>query len=152
MPQPHGERIGKDDEMKGLMQKALLVVISAAIVAGAGCQEEQQTPSVKKARLVAAENIKLKKQLEQRDQEIEELKRKYSRELQEQKQRLSECLKQKEDLQQQLREGMKERVEAVLSAVVEDNAKLRQEIKDLKAQITELRKQIEIKARPLDTP
>jgi len=138
--------------MKGLMQKALLVVIGAAIVAGAGCQEEQQAPSVKKARLIAAENIKLKRQLEQRDQEIEKLKHRYSGELQEQREKLSECLKQKEDLQQQIREGIKERVEAVLSTVVEDNAKLRQEIKDLKAQITELRKQIEVKARPLDTP
>jgi DNA anti-recombination protein RmuC len=138
--------------MKKLVQKASLVVITVALVVVAGCQEEQQTPGVKKARLIAAENIKLKKQLEQRDQEIEKLKRRYSAELQKQQEKLSECLKQKDDLRQQLKEGMKERVEDVLSAVVEDNAKLRREIKGLKTQITELRKQVEAEAQPVDTP
>ena len=58
--------------MKGLVQKALVLAIGVVIMVGVGCQEAE-VPSTKKARLIASENMQLKKQLEQRDSEIEEI-------------------------------------------------------------------------------
>lgn len=57
--------------MKRALQKGLVSVISmAVIVLIAGC-EEQNLAGTKKCRLLAAENIQLKKQLDERDKEIE---------------------------------------------------------------------------------
>ena len=124
--------------MKLPIQKVFLLVIGVAIMSSAGCQE-QELPSEKKSRLIAAENIELKKQLEQRDGQIEQLKKQHEKQIQQQEDRLAKCLKRKETVEKQLREGVKEQVDDVLSAVVEENAKLREEIKNLKAEIEKLR-------------
>lgn len=124
--------------MKGLVQKALVLAISAVIMVCVGCQESE-APSTKRARLIASENMRLKKQLEQRDSEIEKLKREHDKEIKEREEQIAECLEENQTLQKRARENIQERVDEVLTPVVEENAQLRQEISKLKAQIEELK-------------
>lgn len=136
--------------MKRPVREVLVLAIGFAILLAAGCGQE--APSEKKSRLIAAENITLKKVLEQRDKEIERLKTQHNKERRRQEELLADCQKQKEDMQERLRQGVKKQVDEILTAVVEDNAKLRAEVEDLKAEIEKLKQKIEVKARPLETP
>jgi len=114
--------------------KALLLAISVAIIIlSVGCQEEK-LPSEKKSRIIAAENMKLKKELEQRDKTIEKLNKQHEKQVQQQKELLAECLKQKGTLEKQLQQNVKEQIDEVLANVIEENAKLQEEIKKLKTQ------------------
>ncbi len=124
--------------MKGLAQKALVLAIGVVIMVGVGCQEGE-VPSTKKARLIASENMQLKKQLEQRDSEIEKLKSEHDRQIKLREEQTAKCLQQKQALQKKLQEDIQERVDEVLAAVVEENARLQEEIGELKAQIEELK-------------
>ena len=124
--------------MKGLIQKALVLAIGVVIMVGVGCQEAE-VPSTKKARLIASENMQLKKQLEQRDSEIEEIKNQHDKEIKQREEQTAKCLQQKQALQKKLHEDIQERVDEVLMAVVEENARLQEEIGKLKAQIEELK-------------
>jgi site-specific recombinase XerC len=125
--------------MKGLTQKALLLAVGVVIMVGAGCQEAE-APSTKKARLIASENMQLKKQLEQRDSEIERLKSEHGRQIKLREEQTAKCLEQNKALQKQLQQDIQERVDEVLAAVVEENARLQDEVSKLKAQIEELKK------------
>jgi len=117
--------------MKEQIPKALFLAICVAIVTCAGCQEEN-LPSDKMSRAVAAENIQLKKELKQRDEKIERLKKQYEKQIQQQKEQLAKCLKQKEALEKQLQKNVKDQVDDVLATVIDENAKLREEVKKLK--------------------
>jgi phage shock protein A len=132
------------------VSEVLVLAIGFAILLVVGC--EQEAPSEKKSRLIAAENIKLKNALEQRAKEVERLKAQHAEERRQQEESLAGCQKQKEDLQEKLRQGVKKQVDEVLTAVVEENAKLREEVKNLKAEVEKLKQKIEVKARPLETP
>jgi len=105
-----------------------LVLVFVAILVGC---EEQQTMSPKKAKLVAADNIQLKKDIAARDADIEK-----------QKNLLANCEKEKEILNKRLSvksEGLME----VLMAGIDKNAKnLRIENQELKKQIEELEKKL----------
>jgi chromosome segregation ATPase len=143
--------VGKDTRMKGLILRALALTIGAFIVLGAGCQT-QESPDAKKSRLIAAENMRLEKELAQRGRDIERLKTQHDKEMKQQQEQLTKCLERKAALEKQLQENVKEQVESVLTAVVEENAKLQQEIKALKAQIEKLQEPIEAKPKPVETP
>ncbi len=123
--------------------KAVLLAISVAIIIlSVGCQEEN-LPSEKKSRIIAAENMKLKKELEQRDETIERLKKQHEEQIQQQKELLAECLKQKGTLEKQLQQNVKEQIDEVLANVIEENAKLRDQIKKLKAHIEKIEAELE---------
>ncbi|MFB0524208.1 MAG: hypothetical protein ACETVZ_01625 [Phycisphaerae bacterium] len=128
--------------MKEPFQKIFILAIGVAIALGAGCQE-QELPSEKKSRLIAAEKIQLKNELEQRGKEIKSLKKQHDKEIKQLKEELTKCQKQKEVLEKQLQENVEEKVDDILSAVVDENTKLREEIKKLKAQIEKLKKELE---------
>jgi len=117
--------------MKKQILKAFFLAICIAIVICAGCQE-QELPSEKKSRAIAAENIQLKKGLKQRDEKIEQLKKRHDKQIQQQKEQLAKCLKQKEALEKQLQKNVKGQVDEVLATVIDENAKLREEVKKLK--------------------
>jgi septal ring factor EnvC (AmiA/AmiB activator) len=120
--------------MKMFITKVVLLAAGVAIIIlSVGCQEEK-LPSEKKSRIIAAENIQLKKELKQRDQEIEKLKKQHEKQVQQQQELLAEYKKQKEALEKQLQQNVKEQIEEVLANVIEENAKLREEIKKLKTQ------------------
>jgi hypothetical protein len=119
---------------------ALVLLCSCAIMLIAGCGQPE-TPNVKKARAIAAENIELRKELDRRNNEIETLKTQHGKELAEQKKLLAECLKEKESLKEKSRQNIRSQVKGVLHTVLEENKKLRDENARLKAQIEELQKQ-----------
>ena len=124
--------------MRKPVRKAIILVFAAALISAAGCQEAQ-TPSGKKSRLVAAENIELKKQLAQRDRQIEDMKAQYTVRLKLEEKKLADCQKKTADCREELKVGIDTKVNEVLAAAVEESAKLRMENAALKAEIAELK-------------
>lgn len=137
--------------MKGLASEALVVGFIALVVLGAGCQQ-QEVPGEQKSRLIAAENMQLKKDIARRDEAIEALKARHEKEMAKQQEQLTKCLERKEALEKRRQQNVKEQVESVLAVVVDENAKLREEIKELKAQIKQLQEEAEVKEGSADTP
>lgn len=123
--------------MKGPAREVFVLVVSVAVMLIGGCAG-QEPPSVKKSRTIAAENIELRKELAQSSKEIEKLKEQHSEELKKQEKLLQTCLQEKEDWKNKSRQNIRSQVKGVLDTVLEENVKLRQENKQLKAQIEEL--------------
>jgi len=114
----------------------LAVVIAAIFIAG--CQQPQQTadaPNEKQARLLAAQNADLQKQLAARQAEIATLREKHSQDLRQRDEELARCKARIETLQKEIDRGIAERVSGVTAAVMEENARLRQEVERLKAEL-----------------
>ena len=124
--------------MRTHAQKGIILVFVAAITVAAGCQESQ-TPSEKKSRVIAAQNIELQKQLAQRDKQIDDLKAQYAARIGLEQKKLADCQKQTADCKEQLKQGMEEKVNEILVASIEESAKIRQENTALKAEIAELK-------------
>ncbi|MBN2594019.1 MAG: hypothetical protein JXA81_10965 [Sedimentisphaerales bacterium] len=133
--------------MKRLILKALVIIITTSAMLTVGCGPQStglltdEPPSVKKCRVIAAENIELKKELAKSDKEIEMLKAQYSQKIDEQRERLQKCLQEKEELKEKSRQNVREQVSSVLDTVMEENKNLREENTKLKAQIEQLQKQ-----------
>jgi len=125
--------------MKEAVRKGFVLVVSVVVIMLiAGC-EEQQLPSEKKSRAIAAENMQLKKDLERRSKEIEGLKDLHDREIKKQEKLLAKCLEDKETWKEKSRQSVRNQVKGVLDTVIEENAKLRRENEELKAQIEKLK-------------
>jgi len=95
----------------------------------AGCEEENLS-NTKKSRLIAAENLELKKELQQGDRQTEQ-----------QKELLEKCQQEKKALQYRLNKELKEQVEGVFSHVIKENQNLKARIKELETELEELKKQ-----------
>ena len=128
--------------MKGPAHKAFVLVVAVAVILIAGCGQ-QEPPSVKKSRAIAAENIELKKQLEHRSKEIEKLKEQHDKEIKKQEKLLAQCLQEKETWKKKSKQNIRKQVKGVLDVIMEENVKLREENERLKAQIKELQKEPE---------
>ncbi len=124
--------------MKRPVQKAFVLAVGVALMFAAGCGETQ-APSEKKSRLIAAENIELKKQLAQRAGEIEGLKSQHAGEIKRQEKKLADCRKQTEDCKKELKQDIQGKVNDVLAVAMEEITKLRAENETLKAQIEQLK-------------
>lgn len=118
------------------------LAICVVIMLIAGC-EEQNLSSTKKSRLIAVENMELKKELEQRGEEIKRLQEQHEKQIKQQEQKLAICLKQKEAFKKQLGQNIQEKVGSVVNAVMQENKKLRKENEGLKAQIEKLKTELE---------
>jgi hypothetical protein len=105
----------------------MLLVVTALL---AGCR---QTPVDKQARLIAAENLQLRKDLADRDGQIGKLKADYEEQLQQKDEELAACYKRNQVLENDVQKAVGERVEQVTAAVMAENAKLRKEIETLRA-------------------
>ena len=123
--------------MKRAVRKIFVLAVCIIVMSIAGCGE-QELPSVKKSRLIAVENMQLKRELEQRSKEIERLKELHNRESRKQEKILAECVQEKDSWKQKARQNVKNQVKGVFDAVMEQNAKLREENKKLKAEIEKL--------------
>jgi len=124
--------------MKRPARKAFLLLVGVAVILIVGCAGQQAAPSVKQSRAIAAENIELKKQLQQSSKEIETLKAQHSEETKKQARLLEACQQEKESWKNRAQQNIRDQVKSVLDAVMEDNTRLREENKELKAQIEEL--------------
>lgn len=117
---------------------ALVLVFLTVLV---GCQEQQQQPqeqqqeqqtmSPQKAKLVAAENIQLKKDIAARDADIEN-----------QKALLTKCEEEKEKLNKSLKDKSEGLMEAIMAGMDKDAKNIRVENEELKKQVEELEKQL----------
>lgn len=124
--------------MKRSARKAFVLAIGIVVILIAGCTEQEQS-SPKKDRTIAAENMALKKKVELRGREIQELKKQHEEEMKKQEEALAKCIEEKEVLKKKSQQNIREQVKGVLDAVIVDNTKLRQENERLKAQIEELK-------------
>ena len=120
--------------------KTFMFIAFCAVILTAGCGP-QEPPDVRKSRVIAAENIELRKELDRRNKELELLKEQYAKEVREQKKRLQACLQEKEELKNKSRQNIRNQVKDVLDSVLAENRKLSDENVRLKAQIAELQKQ-----------
>ena len=130
----------RKSKIQRLVPKASVFVVVFTILLIASCGPKEP-PSVKQSRAIAAENIEIKKQLERRDREIETLKEQYEKEIKKQKKLFADCQQEKEDWKNKARQNIRNQVEPVLDAVVDETAKLREENTKLKAQIEQLQKE-----------
>ncbi len=132
--------------MKKHIYNALFLMIALIIIiSGTSCQEEQ-LQSERKTRLIADENIQLKRQLVERDEAIERLKRQNAEQIKQKDDLLKNCEQQKKALKEQVIRTIDEQVSSVLAEVLDENAKSRDEINNLKEKIEKLKEQIEAKA------
>ncbi|MBA7631984.1 hypothetical protein ES703_39524 [subsurface metagenome] len=139
----------KGYKMKRQAQKAFVLAVGIVVVIAliAGCDEEQNLSStksaVKKHRLIAAENMRLTKELEQRDKEIKRQKELHNKKIKQQQKLLEKCLKEKNAWKKSAQGNIQEQVDKVLAGVMENYAKLREENKNLKVQIEKLKTELE---------
>lgn len=110
-----------------------LVLVLAIFLLVAGCQRDR-TPGEKQARLIAAENMQLEKQLARRQDEIAKLKAQHAKDINRLEDQLAACQRRNERLQKDLDKGIAERADSVRDTVMAENARLRAEIKRLKEQ------------------
>jgi DNA anti-recombination protein RmuC len=141
-------------KMKGTVQKMFVLAVGTILVVlMAGCQESTTTrlsssktggpADAKKSRLVAAENIELKKQLARYDKQIEKLKEQHSKEIKQQQDLLAECREEKRTRQgEKIDESTKGQADELTTFIMELNTKLQEENESLKAQIEELKAQL----------
>jgi len=123
--------------MKRSALKIFVLTVCVVVMSIAGCVE-QELPGVKKSRLIAVENMQLKKELGQRSKEIERLNELHNKEIKKQEKLLAECVQEKESWKQKARQNVRNQVKGVFDAVMEQNATLREENEKLKAQIEKL--------------
>ncbi len=124
--------------MKKSGQVALVFLVAVFVVMFiSGCEEEASNERM--AKLIANENRQLKKQLEQRDKEMQRQKQQLEKGIEKQTQLLEKCEQAKKVLEQRTQEEMSRQVQSVLGVVMEQNAKMHQEIAVLKQELEELK-------------
>ena len=123
--------------MKRAFKKGFVLGVGSLLLLIAGCQE-QQLPSEKQSRLIAAENIRLREQLGQRADEIEMLNKLHNEEKTQQQTQLAECREEQKVLRDKLEQKTRKEVQEVLQAVMEESAAIRKENERLKARIQQL--------------
>jgi len=129
-------------KMKGTAQKMFVLAVGTIVVMLiASCQEQEQIDA-KKSRVIAAENMELKKELEHRGKEIERLKELHAKEIKRQEGLLAKCQEEKKLWQDKADENIKEQVSEILTVVMEQNSKLQEENENLKAQIDKLKSEL----------
>ncbi len=132
--------------MKRPVPKTL--VLAVGIIVGfmliAGCKKEEENlsdtkpdaePNTKRSRLIAIENVQLKEQ-------IEKLKNLHTGEMEEQKKLLDNCLREKGTLEEMSKQGIDNYMQNILGPLSDENVKLQEEIKTLKAQIEKLKTEL----------
>ncbi len=124
--------------MKKPAGKIFVLAVGVAVISIAGCGQPEP-PSEKMSRLISVENTRLKKELELRNEEIERLTKLHNKESKKHDKLLAECVREKENWKQKARQNVRNQVKGVVDSVMEQNAKLREENENLKAQIEKLR-------------
>jgi hypothetical protein len=144
------ERIVK---MKRTAHKTLVLTVGVLAVTLfiAGCQDEQkQTNTIgndKRSKLVAAENVALKRTIEeqklQHAGQMQKQSRRHDKEMRQQKKRLDACQKENKLLEDMSKERVESYMRSVLGPLVDENEKLRKENEALKVQVQNLKGQVD---------
>ncbi len=125
--------------MKKPARKIFVLAVGVVVISIAGCGQPEP-PSEKMSRLISVENTRLKKELELLNSQIERLTKLHNKENKKQDKLLAKCMQEKENWKQKAQQNVRNQVKGVFDAVMEQNAKLREENEKLKAQIEKLRK------------
>ena len=125
--------------MRTAAQTTLILVVCILVISIMGCGQPQP-PSEKMSRLIAVENMRLKKELELRNSQIERLTKLHNQQSKEQEKLFADCVQEKESWKKKAQQNVRNQVKDVFDAVMEQNAKLIEENKKLKAEIEKLRK------------
>ena len=120
-------------------RRYLLIGLVLVCLWATGCQQQQQAPSEKQARLLAAQNVDLNERLADLEGQIESLQRQHAEQLEARAAELARCQGRNEALQEDIRQGIAVRVKDVTDAVMTENARLREEITSLRAEIDKLK-------------
>jgi hypothetical protein len=148
--------------MNTTARKTLVLVICVLVltVMVAGCQDEQkQTNAVsndqmnrlaeveKMSKLIAAQNVDLKKQLEEQPlahaRELQAQRKRHEKEMKRQKTLLDRCMQQNESYEELSREGVESYMSNIAGPLVDENEKLRKENEALKVQVQDLQGQVD---------
>ena len=126
-----------------MKEKSIITVLAVAFgcfcvfALIAGCDQA----SNKRCRLIADENMQLKRDVEQLKGELGQR----DEEIKQGKKQLENCLQGKKFLQKNIQKGFRADANDILPSILKSNARLREENKKLKAQIAEPNKQPENK-------
>ena len=112
---------------------AKLPILLVVLILAGGCHRDR-TPGEKQARLIAAENMQLEKQLTRQQVEIDKLKAQHARDIKKLEDQLAAYQRRNERLQQDIDKGIAERADSVTATVLAENARLRAEIERLREQ------------------
>ncbi|MBN1805806.1 MAG: hypothetical protein JW837_11180 [Sedimentisphaerales bacterium] len=125
--------------MNGITKKIVVMAVGICIISGAGCNQTE-TYNNRMSRLISVENSQLKKELELRNDQIKRLTEQYNKEIKRQEKLLAERTKERDSWKLKAQQNLKNQVEGVFDTVMEQNAKLLDENKNLKAEIEKLQK------------
>ncbi len=110
---------------------AIVLIVLLFVI---GCRQDR-TPQAKQARLIAVENAQLKERLVA-------VEARHGKELGHCQEELAVCRRRIETLERDLQKGIAARVNSVTMAVMNENARLRQEIEQLRAEVARLEAQL----------
>jgi hypothetical protein len=147
----------------------LAVGVLAVAVLTAGCQEEQSRTSTmsndqmsspsdaeRMSKLVAAENLDLKKKLAEQEQrhtrEMQQQRAPLDKEIRNKQRLLDSCLQQKKSLEELSRDGVESYMSNIVGPLVDESQKLRKENDALKVQVQNLQGQIDMLRAETGTP
>jgi septal ring factor EnvC (AmiA/AmiB activator) len=125
--------------MKKLAWKSLAISIGFGVLLTAGCGQNDP-PSVKQCRAIAAENMQLQKELERSKARFENLKEQYDKELEKQQTLLDECRSQRDQWKAKSRQNVRDQAESLVDPLMKEITRLREENRKLAAQLQELKK------------
>ena len=128
------ERAG---EMYKPVRSIFILVIGIMVVFIAGCAE-QEPPTYKEGRAIAAENIELVKKIDGLNDQIRALNRQHELEIKQLQEALTKMTEDKNFWMTKAQSNIKDQVQYILGPVLDNNQKLRDENKQLKTQIEKL--------------
>jgi predicted nucleic acid-binding Zn-ribbon protein len=125
---------------------AVVLAISMAILWAGGCQEEQVSPDLKTARLMAVENRDLRAQLQAEtkkfNDEIQNLKtqlQKQDDQIKNLKGQLAQCEKARDAKIEEIKNGLEEQYMGFMTYVANTNSELSVEVERLKAELAKVK-------------
>ena len=128
--------------MKALMTRYFILIVVIFIVLTACCAPKEPM-SVKMSRVVAAENLKLKEDLRQRDWEIQSLKEANQQQVDRLEKTIAEYKEQIRAWQEESRRNVRKQVEDVVDNLVARNSILQKENEALKEENKRLQKELD---------
>ncbi len=129
--------LGKDKTMNGIFKISLCLTVFAVLAGLAGCEPKEQVND-RRERLYSVENMELKKQ-------IAGLGDKYEQDLAAKQQQLDKCQADKSSLEERVQEEtMKAFEQSAVNMLMEQIKQLQDENAQLKAEIEDLNKKLEI--------
>ena len=122
--------------MKNITKPAIILTVTILFVLSiVGCEEQQQLPTSKKARLIANQNMNLKEeQLKDRDTQIRSL----QAQLQTQKDLLGNCQKENNSLMAKKQKEGEELMKMLLISGDTEKQNLKKQVETLKQEIRQL--------------